>query len=152
MAISTRQILDSLGDYLDGKLVDQLVSNGKVASATLLNSITHEVRETLKGVEVVGEMAMYGKYVTEGRKVGAKGVPIQVLIDWIRLKKIESDLTRSRNIAFAMQKSIKERGIKPFPFIENAIRESIVRINDDVEEAFREKIEHELDIIFKIAA
>lgn len=150
--ISTKQILDSLGDYLDGKLVDQLVSNGKVASATLLNSITHEVRETLKGVEVVGEMVMYGKYVTEGRKVGARGVPVQVLMEWIRLKRIESDLTKARSIAFAMQKTIKKRGIKPFPFIENAIKESIVRINDDVEEAMKDKIEHELDIIFKIAA
>lgn len=147
---STRQILDALGDYLDGKIVDQLVSGGKFASSELLNSITHEVRETLEGIEVVGEMVFYGQFVVSGRKVGAKGVPVQVLIDWLRLKGIESDLLKARSISFAIQKTIKEEGIKPFPFIENAIRESIVTIDRGVEDAWGDKIERELDIIFNI--
>lgn len=147
---STRQILDSLGTYLDGKIVDQLVSGGKFASSELLNSITHQVNETLEGVEIVGEMVFYGQFVVSGRKVGAKGVPVQVLMDWLRLKGIESDLIKARSISFAIQKTIKEEGIEPFPFIENAIRESIVVLDRAANEAWGEKIERELDIIFKI--
>lgn len=146
---STANILDALGTYLDGKIVDQLVSKGKFASSELLNSITHEVREVLGGVEIVGTMAYYGKFVISGRKVGAKGVPTDVLMDWLRLKGIESDITKARSISFAIQHSIKEKGIEPFPFIENAIRESIVVMDREMGEAWGEKIERELDIIFK---
>lgn len=152
---STRQILDSLGDYLDGKIVDQLVSGGKFASSELLNSITHEVRETLEGVEIVGEMVYYGQYVISGRpskkqKPSIKGIPIVVLVDWLRLKGLESDLIKARSIAFAIQYTVLEEGIEPFPFIESAIRESIVMIDRAANEAWGEKIERELDIIFKI--
>ncbi|GAG51278.1 unnamed protein product, partial [marine sediment metagenome] len=64
------EIMEALGTFLDGKMVDQLVSGGKVVSANLLNSITHQVNETLSGVEVVGTMINYGRYVESGRKVG----------------------------------------------------------------------------------
>lgn len=144
------EIMDALGTFLDGKIVDQLVSNGKLASSNLLNSITHQVNETLQGVEVVGTMIHYGRFVESGRKVGAKGVPVQVLMEWIRTKGIESDLTKSRSIAFAMQKTIKRKGIKPLPFIENAIRESVATADRLANDAMTEDIERELDIIFQI--
>lgn len=147
---STVQIMDALGTYLDGKLIDELVSNGKLASSTLLNSLKHEVRQTLRGVEVVGTMVYYGQFVNNGRKIGAKGVPIQVLMDWIKLKGIESDITRAKSIAFAIQRSIKLNGIKPLPFIENAIKGSIQQIDNIAGNAFDEQIARELDIIFKI--
>jgi len=143
------EIMDSLGTHLDGKIVDQLVSNGKVASATLLNSITHTVRETLKGIEVTGTMVSYGKYVNNGRKPGTF-VPIQQLMDWIRLKGIENDLVKAKSIAIAISKTIKLKGIKPLPFIENAVTESLVEIDRRVEQASREDVERELDIIFQI--
>ena len=145
---SNLQIIDALGTYLDGKIIDQLVSHGKLASSTLLNSIKHEVRETLNGVEVTGSMIYYGKFVESGRKKGTY-VPIGPLMEWIRLKGIENDIEKAKGIAFAISKTIKQKGIKPFPFIEKAIEGSLAEIDARVSQVSRPIIEKELDIIFQ---
>jgi len=73
-------------------------------------------------------------------------------MDWIRIKGIESDLTKAKGIAFAIQKTIKKNGIKPLYFLENAIADSLTEMDRSVEEASKQEITKQLDIIFEITS
>lgn len=73
----------------------------------------------------------HAQYMDSGRKPGAKRVPIQALISWIkrykvglRDKKTGKFKKRTMTInamAFAIQSAIYKKGIKPRPFIEASL-------------------------------
>ena len=84
-------ILDQLAEHLKKALQTELSVQMRVASGTLINSIEAVVKETMSGFEIVGSAVYYAKYVENGRRVGAKGVPIEALIEWIRIKRIVID-------------------------------------------------------------
>lgn len=75
----------------------------RVASGTLINSIEAVVKETMSGFEIVGSAVYYAKYVENGRRAGAKGVPIEALIEWIRIKRIVIEGRSERSTAFMFQ-------------------------------------------------
>ncbi|MFQ8806207.1 MAG: hypothetical protein ACLR8Y_15435 [Alistipes indistinctus] len=79
-------ILDQLAEHLKKALQTDLSVQMRVASGTLINSIEAVVKETMSGFEIVGSAVYYAKYVENGRRAGAKGVPIEALIEWIRIK------------------------------------------------------------------
>ena len=105
----------------------------------------------------------YGRFVEEGRKKGSMP-PSSALRSWIKQKKIK--LTRvSTNKAgqkvskfvratdsninqavFAMAKSIKKRGIKPVPFMGEAMDEAFEKLTPIAEEALIKDLE---DLLFK---
>lgn len=68
----------------------------------------------------------YWRYIEYGRKSG-KYVPIQPLVDWLRVKQVVA-LPRGNNkpptrtqLAYAISTSIKNKGIRPFPALKNAL-------------------------------
>jgi len=77
----------------------------------------------------------YIQNLDRGRKPGARKVPLQAILKW--LKKIGRPSTNA--LAFRIQKSIYKRGIKPREFIAKAflkMDEEIGDISDDVFEKF----------------
>ena len=106
-------ILDQLAEHLKKALQTELSVQMRVVSGTLINSIEAVVKETMSGFEIVGSAVYYAKYVENGRRAGAKGVPIEALIEWIRIKRIVIDGRSERSTAFMFQSSIRRKGIAP---------------------------------------
>lgn len=96
-------------------------TSNKIASGDLYNSIKAIPTENNDDDLVIGvEMEDYGKFVQTGRVPGKKGVPISNLMLWIKERNIRAKDKNGKEIkpkqlAFAMQKTIKRFGIPTKP-------------------------------------
>jgi hypothetical protein len=93
--------------------------------------------------------------VDTGRKAGGKRVPLDVLIQWIRIKKIDLRGRSEKSVAFAMQTAIHKKGIptdgdtdKKY-FMTNTIKrlrpEIESRLRSIIQEAIRIEFVHMID-------
>ena len=95
------------------------------------------------------EMQEYGKWVDEGRKPG-KGMPVKPLQDWIKRKKMtvkdangKSTKVTDANIgglSYIINRKIREEGIKPTHFIENAVNKYILSLETKIADAYGDDI------------
>lgn len=77
------------------------------------------INYVVEGSKVVLVLPEHYAFVEAGRRAGAKGVPISALLEWMRRKGIDPGNRNSR--AWAIQSSIRRRGIRPRPFLRAAI-------------------------------
>lgn len=103
--------LTHIANWLKIKLQDELERQGHVATADLGNSIEVAVEEIRNGFELKGSYLYYGRYVDTGRAPGVTRVPIDALLDWIRVKGITFEGKSELQTAFAIQTSIFNKGI-----------------------------------------
>lgn len=131
----------------------ELLNQGHTASEALFDSIKTVVERTLTGITITTEALFYAKYVNAGRKPGTKGVPIDVLVEWIRRKRLNMEGKRERSVAFAIQRSIRDKGIKPSRFIDKSVdkfnrskqlENKIERFMDEYAEEQMQKLFNEL--------
>src|SRR6478735_7246536 len=88
--------------------------NNKINKDTLSNSdIIKNLKIDTKDEKLIISLFSYYQYIESGRKKGVKGIPISVLIDFIKSKNIKPNNISVNQLAFIFQKSIKEKGIKP---------------------------------------
>ena len=98
-------------EYLKVELIAELQRQGHNVTGDLIDSIENE---TIKGSDFIREdvsFAFYGRFVDTGRKAGIRRVPIDVLEEWIVRKGFESDAKKVKGMAFAIQKTIFDKGI-----------------------------------------
>lgn len=114
-------ILQQIAQYLCETLQMELLNQGHTASEALFNSINSVVDNTLFGVCIDVEALYYAKHVNKGRAAGQKGVPLDALVEWVRQKKLNLKGKKEQSVAFAIQRSIKDKGIKPSRFIDKSI-------------------------------
>ena len=128
----------------------ELLNQGHTASEALFNSIQSVIEHTLTGITISAQALYYAKFVNAGRKPGTKGVPINVLVEWIRRKRLNMEGKRERSVAFAMQRSIREKGIKPSRFIDKSIDKfnKSKRLENKIERFMEEYAEEQLQTIF----
>lgn len=128
----------------------ELLNQGHTASEALFNSIQSVIEHTLTGITISAQALYYAKFVNAGRKPGTKGVPIDVLIEWIRRKRLNMEGKRERSVAFAMQRSIRDKGIKPSRFIDKSIDKfnKSKRLENNIERFMEESAEEQLQTIF----
>ena len=128
----------------------ELLNQGHTASEALFNSIQSVIDQTLTGITISTQALYYAKFVNEGRKPGTKGVPIDVLVEWIRRRRLNMEGKRERSLAFAMQQSIRDKGIKPSLFIDKSIDkfDKSKRLEDDIERFMEEYAEEQLQTLF----
>lgn len=141
------EILEELALILKNDLEIALVDEDRGGGA-LQKSIDVVVREKIGGMEIVGQMLYYGKFVDQGRRPGAKGVPIDALISFIRRRKISIPGQKERQTAFMIQRSIKKKGIKPTHFITKTISDNEKNIEQYITEALGSLVDVRLDHIF----
>lgn len=134
--------------------------NGKkrraVASDTLRKSLAFRYDNKYKRIDFFakGKASDYAYYVEEGRKPG-KWPPMDAIIEWMRIKRIQP---RNENgsfkkfatpkakenaiegIAFNISRAIGRRGIKPLFYFRDAVNETIVDFNDKFVEALKSEI------------
>lgn len=131
----TRQALEYVGgifvDYMKTKIQENIYPYGwvgdpptsrgvgnKVASGKLLDSLTYNVIDEGGQPVLVLTYVDYFKYVNLGRRPGVKRVPMKVLFDWIKIKKIRGRDKKGRfikdmSLAWAIQTNIFKYGIRP---------------------------------------
>jgi hypothetical protein len=127
----TEQQLQDLGDifidFYKKKITEKIYPYGnpkvrglgnKVASGKLLNSLSAKVKDTPDGLMLELSYMDYLKNVNFGRKPKKKKVPVNVLLQWIKDKRIRGRNKKGRFIkdlsfAFAVQQNIFKYGIRP---------------------------------------
>lgn len=136
--ITNFAILNELVEKLKTDIKASLEKQKHVASGKLLDSIDVKIQEAASELNIIGYQEDYGKYVDAGRKPRVKGVPVEVLEEWIKVINIASESKEVRSIAFAIQNSIKEKGIPAKPYSKWKEGNSIKRI-DYLDEILNEK-------------
>jgi hypothetical protein len=131
----TRQALEQVGgifvDFMKQRIQEKIYPYGwkgdpptsrglgdKVATGRLLNSLTYRVQDEGGQPVLVLTYVDYFKYVNLGRRPGVKRVPMKVLFDWIKIKKIRGRDKKGRfikdmSLAWAIQTNIFKYGIRP---------------------------------------
>ena len=126
-----------------------LVRGRKIATGTLYNSVSYEVNRS------TGEIDFYyddeGNFVESGRKPG-KFPPPQAIAKWAKIKGIpqfrdkKGRYISNDSRAFLLARAINKKGIKPFPFYDDAIEESINQLTESQEDTLALAIEDSFEI------
>lgn len=105
------RLKSEVAEWLKAKLNKELEEQGHIATGNLANSIEVTIKRFLDGWEIQGFFLHYGKYVDTGRRAGVKRVPLDALIEWMRVKKMDLRGKSERSVAFAIQTAIFKKGI-----------------------------------------
>jgi len=132
-----------LADQLALLFQTEIVRQGKIASGDLLDSIQGEVVVTGDGFQIQATGNEYAIFINKGRRPNTKRVPLDALIEWIRVKGLSSGLDVER-LAFAIQQSIYKKGIKPVPIIDQTIEEVLDVFGDKIGETISQEISFSL--------
>jgi hypothetical protein len=131
-------IIQSLCLNLVEKLKQQLKLQKHDATGNLINSIEHQI---ISGnLETVLRFLglFYGRFINEKRRSGGKRVPVAAIENWIRNIGMSPDANKTvRQLAFAIQTSIHQKGIPAKPYSRWAAGNSIKRTGW-IDETFRE--------------
>lgn len=159
------KLIDALnefrGEYVR-ELTNSLTEKNLISSGQLGESIKLNVQPKVK---VFGQiyrmqirMAEYGEYVDEGRKPG-KGLPPGVLDKWLTYPNTLQKVTgqdrqlkdhERKSLSFLINRSIKQKGIKPKNWIQPAADKANRNIAGVVEAAIAEDIEITFEEIKKL--
>lgn len=106
--------------------VNKKTGTDTLSDSELLKSLKYNVENEKLSISVLS----YWQYIESGRKIGAKGIPLDVLIKWIKKKRIVGRNKKTgrfitvTSLAFIFQQSIKTKGISKRPFLTEAYKES----------------------------
>ena len=145
--------LEIVGAFMANILIAEIYAKGKVASGNLVKSVEFEVRQ--KGNNYVVDLLAdrYIINVSKGRKAGypngGDGSFLKALIDWVKIKSIETDDKKAKAAAWAIRESIFKKGIPPTNIIEFAIEEIDKQVDAMVREALGKDIERHFDDMFQ---
>jgi hypothetical protein len=130
-----------------------LLKGKKDASFTLSRSIGYEIvadQTSDIGADIDFYYIDYGDYVESGRRKGARMPPPSKLLNWIKIKKIprfrdkKGRFISYQSQAFLIARSIGKKGIKPFPFMTDAIEQAQNDLLYMLEEAIAEVFTQDL--------
>lgn len=94
-------------------------------------------------------MNEYGLNVNQGRSAGV-GAPPEKLDEWVRrnstaLKLKDTKPSTIKRVGFLINRSIKNKGIRPYRFIDIVIDKFEPRLTMDLVDAYRREIQEEID-------
>jgi len=141
-------VLEQLAEMLDSRMRGELIRQGHRVTGALFDSVKSVVNQTMLGWEIVGNAVVYARWVEEGRRPGAKGVPIEALIEWIRQGKKQLPGMSERSQAFMFMQSIKRKGIKPSHFIATTLEEMSDVIDERITEACGQMVDTFMEQMF----
>ena len=131
--IETRRVLESYGDETLNTMRNVLISNKKVNSGDLLDSLSYQIIYDGETLDIEFSMIDYGIYVDKGRKPG-KLPPIDSIRNWAAQKGI------NQRFVFPIARKIAEFGIAPTPFYESSILSGKDKLLRDLEVAMTKDI------------
>jgi hypothetical protein len=98
-----------VADYLKKQIVKELIAQDHVASGKLLNSVDVAVTDAVDVISIDGRFLKYGKYVDTGTRGGGV-VPIDAMIAWMRIKRIDLRGKREIDVANSIRWAIYKKG------------------------------------------
>lgn len=98
-----------VADFLKEAIKEEMIAQGHVATGNLLNSVEVEVTNAIDLISIDGRFLKYGRFVDTGTR-GGGWVPIDVLIQWMRIKKIDLRGKREKEVAYAIRWAIYKKG------------------------------------------
>jgi len=119
------KLMDEVTDRIFQLSQENLILEGKIDTATLLK--TANVNRSFLEKEIVYP-APYAEFVEFGRNPGQMP-PSEALFKWTKRKLKISNDKKARQVAFAIAMAIKQRGIQPTPFLENAISQAVAEFD-----------------------
>lgn len=136
MAVNTKKEIKTFRD----KFAETLIEEGRVVFEAMGLKDSH-IAKTYD-VEVQGKsfaifIQEYYIYIESGRRKGAKRPPFQPIFDWIKSKNIrfrdkKGRFITFRSTAFIIMNAIKKNGIKPRPFVQDILDNSLDKAEDFV--------------------
>jgi hypothetical protein len=135
----------------------------RVASGTLLNSLTYKLRirynKPTIDFTVKGDAGRYADVIEYGRKPGAKMPPVAAIEQWIRIKPlklrnrqgefIKSTESAIKSAAFAIAKSIGEKGIEGINYYQDAINDTWPDYSEQLFQAYAKGVEQRFLLNFR---
>lgn len=135
----------------------------RVASGTLLNSLTYKLRirynKPTIDFTVKGQAGNYADVIEYGRKPGAKQPPVSAIEKWIKIKPlklrnrqgefIKSTESAIKSAAFAIAKSIGENGIQGINYYQDAINDTWEDYSEQLLTAYAKGVEQRFLLNFR---
>jgi len=148
-----KQQLDEIGNFIVEVFRAEIKANNKVASGNLLESIEYKVEFSEVAIKVQIFGANYFKYIVQGRKAGypsgGDGSFLRNLIDWVRVRGLETDDKAVVSAAYAIRESIFQKGIPPVDLLEFAEQEIDKYVTQNLLDAINKDVERVLDDIIR---
>jgi hypothetical protein len=127
----------------------------RVASGNLLNSLTYKLRirynKPTIDFTVKGQAGNYADVIEYGRRPGAKMPPVAAIEQWIRIKPlklrnrqgefIKATESAIKSAAFAIAKSIGEKGIEGINYYQDAINDTWPDYSEQLFQAYAKGVE-----------
>jgi hypothetical protein len=135
----------------------------RVASGTLLNSLTYKLRirynKPTIDFTVKGQAGNYADVIEYGRRPGARMPPVAAIEQWIKLKPlklrnrqgefIKSTQSAIQSAAFAIAKSIGENGIEGISYYQDAINDTWPDYSEQLFQAYAKGVEQRFLLNFR---
>lgn len=93
----------------------EMKSSAPKGFSLLTNSITVDQKSPLEAW--VGPHVTYAWWVVKGRRAGGRLPPVSAILDWVRVKGLQSDGLSPRQLAWVIARQIQRRGTAPQDFI-----------------------------------
>jgi len=136
MAVNAKKEIKTFRD----KFAETLIEEGKAVFKAIGLEGSHI--EKTYDVEVQGKsfaifIQEYYIYIESGRRKGSKRPPFQPIFDWVKSRNIKFRDKKGRFITFRqttfiIMNAIKKNGIKPRPFVQDIVDNSLVKAEDFV--------------------
>ena len=103
---------NDIAKFILKELIKELLFQKHKATGNLIKGINVVVEKNKNIVEIVGySKEKYTKYVDGGRRPRQRRPPIDVIVDWIRIRKIRIENNATiRQVAFLISRAIGEKG------------------------------------------
>lgn len=130
-------VLTNIGKYATSKYKESLKNGDSYASGKLFNSIDYRIDITNNGCKLMFLAEKYYLVIENGRKAGGKMPPIAVIERWMKQKGITPRKGQTLSgVAYTIARSIKKKGIRPKPYLNN-VKKSLKDYEDDIREALK---------------
>lgn len=105
------------------------------------SKLRKELEVSVKNLEMIASMPDYSEYVDKGRRPG-KMPPVNDILEWMSDNRISVPGIPNRSLAFAISKSIANKGIKARPFIEEFTDQIILLMERQLSESINKSLKN----------
>lgn len=129
-----QSVLEDYGNKVRNLYQDKLITNDRIASGGLLNTVEYIVERGDREWSVSLKLQDYWKYIEEGTKPHFP--PVSKILEWVKIKPVlprpnqKGRMPRPEQLAYAIAHNINKYGTKGT----NDLAEAIAEVNKEFED------------------
>jgi hypothetical protein len=136
MAEDFENVVKKIGKEIVADIMLRLKTGGKVASKTLINSVSYQYKEDIHVLEIYAES--YFRFIEDGRKSG-KQPPLSKIKTWCTYKGLP------QSAAFPIARKIGLFGIPPKPILSELLEARGIDYQKRLEEGWYFEVKQTVD-------